>query len=374
MAVFIRFFLCFAFIVTLALPALAQKPGLSFYTVKDWAYAGGQSCNLSNEFNNGFLMQFNGRDGVLSSLSLVSTAQNESTLVMGIAHRGDVYQALRSEGALDIEIEGNEFRFFLGAFEEASRDFSQCLSQSVPSLLSRNEPNIEVSTKSDSVVWSAQPEANAPISLLEGEVASVGISDVQVLEHAEVSKSKAGLAHLGIQEDSKFKVQREVITGRADFVNEGDELAQLRRENADLRDELNLTLREAQDEEFSIKSNNWDLERASMLYQESERQVQTLGQKLQRQERKCTAEKQELEALLFDPIVTSEQQLSKLATLEDELADAQEELELQRLRYDERIRLLALNIVASLLRYEVYLSSFAPCQGKNSFDYSLGCF
>lgn len=344
MSALIRFFLLFSFsFIFVPQVAFAKKvPQLSFYTVKDWGSFGGATCHLSNEFNNGFLMQFDGTDawGALSldirqpaftvgerytvylsvpkriaRTSLLARAQSESNLVIDTVHRQDVYNALQEEATIDIQIEDNDFRFFLGAFDQASEDFLGCLKQG------------------------AKVEGPVSAALIEKKVDDVdGVYDVQPLTRSDVTSDKSGLDYLGIPEDSRVKVKREIMTGHADFT--GDEGARLRRENADLRDELNAALKESTYEEMSIKSGNWNLERATMMFNESENQVRDLGQKLQRVQGQCDAEKRELEAMLFDPVVTNEQQLSKLSSLERDLENAQEELELQRLRYDERIRLL----------------------------------
>ena len=63
------------------------------------------------------------------------------------------------------------------------------------------------------------------------------------------------------------------------------------------------------------------------------RQLQTLqGQ--------CDVEKKELEGMLFDPQVTDQQQLAKLAALEAELEKTKADLLMQKRSYDERINIL----------------------------------
>lgn len=91
---------------------------------------------------------------------------------------------------------------------------------------------------------------------------------------------------------------------------------------------------------YSISADNWDLERATMRFQEAERQLKVMGQKLQRERAKFQMEQKELESMLFDPELTSQKQLAELANLEDELARAQEEAIGQRVRYEERIKIL----------------------------------
>ena len=90
----------------------------------------------------------------------------------------------------------------------------------------------------------------------------------------------------------------------------------------------------------NISSDNWDLERATMRYNEAERQIKRLGRELAKERAKAAADKEELEAMLFDPQVTSQKQIARLADLEEQLSEAQIKLAEQRLRFEERIRLL----------------------------------
>lgn len=118
------------------------------------------------------------------------------------------------------------------------------------------------------------------------------------------------------------------------------EIVRLEQENHMLNEELKLSLSEGRQEHVQISSENWNLERATMRYQEAERQLQRLGQQLQQERARCDVEKRDLEAMLFDPQVTSAQQLAKLAELERQLADMKHQMDTQRQRYEERIRLL----------------------------------
>ena len=96
----------------------------------------------------------------------------------------------------------------------------------------------------------------------------------------------------------------------------------LQAENAALNDELNTALREGEEERLSISSENWNLEKATMLYNEAERQNKKLGMQLQKERAQWAMEKKELEAMLFDPQLTTQEQLAKLSRLEQELEAA----------------------------------------------------
>lgn len=113
----------------------------------------------------------------------------------------------------------------------------------------------------------------------------------------------------------------------------------LENENGALKDELQVTLEEGRTEHTQISNENWNLERASMRYQEAERQLKKIGLQLQKQKAQCDVEKRELEAMLFDPQVTNQEQLAKLADLEEKLAEAEEKLANMRLQSAERERI-----------------------------------
>lgn len=118
------------------------------------------------------------------------------------------------------------------------------------------------------------------------------------------------------------------------------ELIALREKNKMLDEELKISLQEAEKEKISVSSDNWNLERATMKFNESERQIQRLGRQLQTARAVCEQEKKELETMLFDPKLTDQSQLAKLASLEAELDEAESELYRVQRQYEERIKIL----------------------------------
>ncbi|MCI5061296.1 MAG: hypothetical protein MRY79_09565 [Alphaproteobacteria bacterium] len=78
-------------------------------------------------------------------------------------------------------------------------------------------------------------------------------------------------------------------------------------------------------EDVSLKSvaGDWDLEKATMRYNEAEREIKRLGMLLEQQRSIHRQEKGELEQMLFDPAVTEERQRQRLAELETRLAMAE---------------------------------------------------
>lgn len=197
-------------------------------------------------------------------------------------------------------------------------------------------------------------EAEAP------EEADVEVETVKVIEKIEndlpVPEAEPEVVTIKTQ---PIKVNRERMSGNADFTADDPNglsnvnsqlrkdvigleatLRQLKAENTALNAELKSALRESEEERLSISSENWNLERATMQYNEAERQIKRMGQQLQQERAKCNLEKRDLEAMLFDPQVTEQAQMARLTSLESQLAKAQRELETQRMRFEERIRLL----------------------------------
>jgi len=109
-------------------------------------------------------------------------------------------------------------------------------------------------------------------------------------------------------------------------------LVMAKRENEALSAELELALRASEKERLEVSSDNWNLEQATMRYNEAERQIASLGQQVQKERAQCAMEKKELEMMLFDPEVTEQAQLAQLAKMEDELEAARAEIKALRMQ------------------------------------------
>lgn len=116
----------------------------------------------------------------------------------------------------------------------------------------------------------------------------------------------------------------------ADTAELRKQVALLQGENEALNTELKLALRAGEKERLDVSSKNWNLETATMRYNEAERQVASLGQQIQKERAQCSFEKKELETMLFDPQVTNEAQLAHLAKLEQQLQAARAEIDALR--------------------------------------------
>ncbi|MCD8526059.1 MAG: hypothetical protein LRY62_02520, partial [Alphaproteobacteria bacterium] len=118
------------------------------------------------------------------------------------------------------------------------------------------------------------------------------------------------------------------------------QLTALTKENVELEAELSFALEQGKQEKVAIESDNWNLEQSTSRYNEAKRQIDRLGQQIQKERAQCKAEKDKLEAMLFDPQVTQEAQLARLAEMEDAVNAAERKLEEQRQIYEGRIKLL----------------------------------
>jgi hypothetical protein len=92
----------------------------------------------------------------------------------------------------------------------------------------------------------------------------------------------------------------------------------LEQQNLILDTELKQALKSSEQERITVASENWNLESATLRYNEAERQIKKLGREVQMQRASCLTEKQELEAMLFDPKIAGESQLADLQRLRNE--------------------------------------------------------
>jgi hypothetical protein len=179
----------------------------------------------------------------------------------------------------------------------------------------------------------AVPAEPAP----EPVVTQMSSPDVKV--NTETFKGDADFRNVGTPEEpAPSTVTNQVMLDKIGELEATVE--KLKAENIALNNDVKATVQGSEQERLAIASDNWNLEQATMRFNESERQVKKLGQELQMERAKCEGEKKDLEASLFDPKITDQQQLARLADLEQQLAKAKDEIELQRMRYEEQIKVL----------------------------------
>lgn len=73
--------------------------------------------------------------------------------------------------------------------------------------------------------------------------------------------------------------------------------------------------------------NDWDAEEATRRYNEADREARRLSVLLDQTKSQCMEEKTKLEAMLFDPAVTSKAQIAHLAKLEEGLQKAKKDMD-----------------------------------------------
>ncbi|QQG35184.1 MAG: hypothetical protein HYS17_06320 [Micavibrio aeruginosavorus] len=88
---------------------------------------------------------------------------------------------------------------------------------------------------------------------------------------------------------------------------------------------------------MGMAGSDWNLEQATRRYNEAEREIRRLGTQLEQSRAKCAAEKKEIEYMLFDPEIATQEQISKLMALESDLTTAKAELSGKDAEVSERI-------------------------------------
>ncbi len=159
------------------------------------------------------------------------------------------------------------------------------------------------------------------------KVAQVAREDIDAVQSAAIQPAA------GASADHMAKVADKVQALES-------QIMRLKRENEMLDEELKNVLADAKAERLDVASDNWNLEKATMKFDEAERQIMRLGRQLQSHRAACDLEKAELERMLFDPQLTDQKQIAKLTSLEAALLKAENNLARQQQRYEERIRLL----------------------------------
>lgn len=110
------------------------------------------------------------------------------------------------------------------------------------------------------------------------------------------------------------KLRSELRTLRGQFETAQADRAALQTQLAELQ-------KKTEGAQIKMAGGSWDLEQATRRYQESQREIQRLGTIIQTQEAKCTAEKKDIEYMLFDPAIAKSSQISMLNSLEDQITE-----------------------------------------------------
>lgn len=97
------------------------------------------------------------------------------------------------------------------------------------------------------------------------------------------------------------------------------QLKSVEKERDGLRSQIDKMGEGQEDSLLKLSGSDWNLEQATRRYNEAEREIRRLGSQLEQARTQCTAEKKEIEYMLFDPEIATQQQISKLMTLETEV-------------------------------------------------------
>lgn len=425
----------------------ANQSDVYFYPADGWHVEKNdrQMCTMSSRFNNGFTVNFDGNEKWIRgvridfaqdifqtgqkydvSLSIPGISDerfngvgyDQATLGVDLRRGKEFYQALRQSGVLDVNVEDNDFRFYLTGFAESAMAFERCMAGADMNAESKAqymvnesismEEDLRARTQASASINAAAPSPSGPQRPVQSsEPRALGVSPVAGKKAPQASASAAlppsesllqtpvkakepppqakaqktreeeplpvknvevvPVSEPVIEEHIQsstppMKVRKAVFSGEADFTNIEpaaapsdpssvrelreqvlaleNTLRDLKDENLALNAELRTALKDSEEENLSIASENWNLERATMQFNEAERQIKRMGRQLQKERAKCSAEKKELEAMLFDPQVTDNAQLARLAELESQLMEARKELAAQREDYEQKTKAL----------------------------------
>lgn len=379
------------FAFALAAPAHAAEP-LAFYPSQGWAVNAG--CAASTVYNNGYRVTLDGQNSILidfqqavftsgnsypvtlslpgqEGINVSAEAESAEILNFDISPYQGLAKAMLNARSFDTNIEGNAFRFFTTGLSQKSSDLYSCLNKPVDNTPIPTEPYmppqitravalpepvfekpapkaapVDVSRYANEISGLQQQlialrSENNMLRRAHAEPAVVPVAMDTTRYTNEIAALKKRVEEL---QSDNTRLQNQpaptpVVTASVDNSRYQDEIAMLKDQLTDLRAET-LDLKQAGYGESSLGTADWNLEKATMRFQEAERQLKEMGTKLQRERSKSELEKRELEALLFDPQIADQRQIAELATLEDKVAELEEDLINQRLRYEERIRLL----------------------------------
>lgn len=116
------------------------------------------------------------------------------------------------------------------------------------------------------------------------------------------------------------------------------QLSSVEKERDSLRTQIEKMGTGKEDGLLRLSGSDWNLEQATRRYNEAEREIRRLGSQLEQARTQCSVEKKEIEYMLFDPEIATQQQISKLMTLESEVNAARDALAKKDGEVDARIK------------------------------------
>jgi hypothetical protein len=292
----------------------------------------GAACVAKAEMDNGFILAFTGpRSGPVERLSVdfrqpiftprqaytarlsapgvqpggyAAQAAAPSVLALSLQGQASAVAAIREAERAMLDVEGNAFTFDLSGLNAALDGFETC---------------------------GVVPPTPAPVAAVREAPAPAPVPEPRpepkrepiVVDFTDIAPEPAPKP-VGAGKVAALERDNEALAGR---------LALMERELTAARAELAARPK-------GVGGADWTLEEMAARYEESERQAKRLGEKLARERLACAREKEEIEALLFDPVVAEQRQIAQLADLERQLAAVREEAARERARYEAKILMM----------------------------------
>ncbi len=207
------------------------------------------------------------------------------------------------------------------------RDFNVRKSELEDTIRSQSAILAEKEQEKSDLQISMKSEQQKIIEELKLQVADLRLQNERLQDEADSS---------GIDTE----VAENALESMIDFRSiEADLEAVLKERNA-LAAELESIQDAKQSQRVDLAQGNWEFEKATVRYNEAERQIKRLGDQLEKSKSQCVKEKKVLEYQLFDPEVTKKEQTVRFISLEKDLAAAREALRKQRETYEQQIAAL----------------------------------
>lgn len=356
-----------AIVLTLcvATPPSATAAPLYFYPAETWTITQTDlTCRVRNQFNNGFILTLEDKKAAaqnfLANMSLnfrqpaftagqvynasIGVAEgktqmvqvkavNPETLSLPLGNYPGLMETVLYAPTLNFIIEGNDFNFSLVGLAQQTPNFKACtgaaMMDGAAQIPTDMHAHMNAAPAPAMSAMHERPETQViPTDLYDQISAQTGMQ-AKPSKEAEMS---AAMKSEDTPTDLISPPKKKPSAAKGD-----SPFSDMFTDNEPLYDDEDTAAIKTMP---ILNDSDWNLEKATLRYQEAERQLKAMGQKLQKERAQCKMEKKELEALLFDPQLTSEQQLAKLSSLEEELKRTKVEMRNQELQYKERIKIL----------------------------------
>lgn len=242
----------------------ASEPEIHFYPAKKWntlsteatlAGATVQNCSITNEFNNGFIVQISGshkwveamqidfrQDAFsvgesydvkltvpgLKNKTLSGAAANSRQLVLNLKGQKDMYQAMRDSSVFDLKIDENEFRFYMVGFAESAKAFERCMAGGdikAPEPMAVKDVATDMPTFNEAIAYEQAEKSGVPIQEIIPPVKAPEIESSTV-EKVEEEKAPLADAPLAVQVAKQTDTPRKRLSDQlAEEINRNPDIA-----------------------------------------------------------------------------------------------------------------------------------------------------